>query len=151
MEEEISTTGLTDTEEILILTGRIGLWKSNSIPKTSRILSKFRHHTTRIFASIRTFYSIAYPSHRIFFSVRFKNGTTQSIVYLISLQPKPCNYHQFENLKRIEKKIEKNSINPIIGFDCKDMKYKTIHGLDPTVLFDSNQLGMGLKDLLNPL
>ena len=32
------------------------------------------------------------------------------------------NYHQLENFKRIEKKLEKSSINRIIGFDHKDMK-----------------------------
>ena len=31
-------------------------------------------------------------------------------------------YHQLENFKRIEKKLEKSSINRIIGFDHKDMK-----------------------------
>ena len=31
------------------------------------------------------------------------------------------NYRQLENLKRIERKIEKRSINPIIGFD-QDVK-----------------------------
>ena len=32
------------------------------------------------------------------------------------------NYKKFSNLKRIEKKIEKRSIKPIIGFDREDMK-----------------------------
>ena len=36
MEEEISATGPTDFEEVL--TSRICLWKSNSVPKTSRSL-----------------------------------------------------------------------------------------------------------------
>ena len=31
-----------------------------------------------------------------------------------------------DGFKRIGKKIEGNSINPIIGFDCKDMKYTII-------------------------
>ena len=44
MEEQLSTKDITD-------------------------LSKFRHHTTGIFASISIFYSIAYPSPRIFPSV----------------------------------------------------------------------------------
>ena len=41
VEEEISTTGNTDSEEILILTRQIGVWnwKSNSVPKTSRSLN----------------------------------------------------------------------------------------------------------------
>ena len=63
VEEEISTTGNTDFEEILILTRRIGLWKSNSVPKTSRRLNTFRHHAARISASISTFYSVAHPSN----------------------------------------------------------------------------------------
>ena len=62
METEISTAVPTDYEEILILTCRIGLWKSNSVPKTLWILNKFRHHTARIFISISNFYSIVYPS-----------------------------------------------------------------------------------------
>ena len=32
------------------------------------------------------------------------------------------NYEEFSNLKRIEKKIEKISINPIIDFDLENMK-----------------------------
>ena len=32
------------------------------------------------------------------------------------------NYHQLENFKKIDKKIEKNSSNPIIRFDHKDIK-----------------------------
>ena len=32
------------------------------------------------------------------------------------------NYEEFSNLKRIEKKIEKSSVKPMIGFDRKDMK-----------------------------
>ena len=63
VEEEISTTGPTDFEEILILTQLIGPWKTNSIPKTLPIFSKFRHHTTWNFDSISIFYSVAYPSH----------------------------------------------------------------------------------------
>ena len=30
--------------------------------------------------------------------------------------------YQLENFKRIGKKIGKNSVSPIIGFDCKDTK-----------------------------
>ena len=37
---------------------------------------------------------------------------------LLNILAIKTNYHQIENFKRIEKKIEKNSINPIIGFDC---------------------------------
>ena len=40
MEEEISTTGPTDFEEILILTRRISLRKSNSVLKTLRSLEQ---------------------------------------------------------------------------------------------------------------
>ena len=58
MEEEISTTGPTDFEEILILTRQIG----NSVPKTSLSLNTFRHHTVRISASISIFYSVVHPS-----------------------------------------------------------------------------------------
>ena len=61
MEEEIRTTGPTDFEEILILLRRIGLWKSNSVPKTSRSLNTFRHHAARISASISIFDSVAHP------------------------------------------------------------------------------------------
>ena len=32
------------------------------------------------------------------------------------------NYCQSEDFKRIEKKMKKDSINPTIGFDFKDMK-----------------------------
>ena len=63
VEEEISTTGNKDFEEILILTRRIGLWKSNSVPKTSRSLNTFRHHAAQISASISIFYSVAHPSN----------------------------------------------------------------------------------------
>ena len=38
MEEVISTTDPTDLDEILILTNRIGLWKSKSLQKASQIL-----------------------------------------------------------------------------------------------------------------
>ena len=31
-------------------------------------------------------------------------------------------YEEFSNVERIEKKIETNSIKPIIGFDREDMK-----------------------------
>ena len=31
-------------------------------------------------------------------------------------------YEEFSNLKRIQKKIEKSSIKPIIGFDREDIK-----------------------------
>ena len=55
MEEEVSTTGPTDFEEILILTRRISLWKSNSVPKTSRSLNTVEHHASRIYASISVF------------------------------------------------------------------------------------------------
>ena len=58
MKEEISTTGPTDFEEILILTRQIG----NSVPKTSRSLNTFRHHAARISASISFFYSVVHPS-----------------------------------------------------------------------------------------
>ena len=58
MEEEISTTGPTDFEEILILTRQTG----NSVPKTSRSLNTFRHHTARISASISSFYSVVHSS-----------------------------------------------------------------------------------------
>ena len=51
MEEEISTTGPTEFEEILILTRQIGLWKSNSVLKTSMSLNTFRHHAAQISAS----------------------------------------------------------------------------------------------------
>ena len=61
VEEKISTTGNGDFEEILILTHRIGLWKSNSEPKTSRSLNTFRHHAAWISAFISIFYSIAHP------------------------------------------------------------------------------------------
>ena len=56
MQEGISATGSMDFEEILILTPQIGLWKSNSVPKTSWTLNKFEHHTTWIFASISIFW-----------------------------------------------------------------------------------------------
>ena len=59
--EEISTAVPKDFEEILILTHQIGLWKSHSIPNSSQILNNFRQYIARIFASISTFYSIAYP------------------------------------------------------------------------------------------
>ena len=62
MEEEISTTGPTDFEEILILPRQIGLWKSSSVLKTSRSLNTFRHHAARISASISIFYSVVHPS-----------------------------------------------------------------------------------------
>ena len=55
MGEGATTRGSTDFEATLILTRRIGLWKSNSTPKTLRILNKFRQHTTQIFASIFIF------------------------------------------------------------------------------------------------
>ena len=64
VEEEISTTDNADLEEILpVLTRRIGLWKNNSVPKTSRSLNAFRHHAARISASISIFYSVAHPSN----------------------------------------------------------------------------------------
>ena len=40
---------------------------------------------------------------------------------------------QVRDFKGIEKKIDKNSINPIVGFDCKDMKYTII--IDRSVMF----------------
>ena len=58
MEEEISATGPTDFEEILILTRQI----DNSVPTTSRSLNTFRHDAARISASISTFYSVVHPS-----------------------------------------------------------------------------------------
>ena len=42
-----------------------------------------------------------------------------SIFHILAIK---TDYHQLENFKRIEKKIENKSINPIIGFDCKNMK-----------------------------
>ena len=42
------------------------------------------------------------------------------IVYFISSSPKPIMRNS--NLNRIEKKIEKSSIRPIIAFDQEDMK-----------------------------
>ena len=68
VEEGIRTTGNTYFEEILILTHQIGLWnwKSNSVPKTLRSLNTFRHHATRISASISIFYSVAHPSNSSF-------------------------------------------------------------------------------------
>ena len=67
MEKEISTDPI-DFEESLILTHRIGLWNSNSIPKTSQILNKCRkHHTAWIFCFHIHFYSIVclsdFPFH----------------------------------------------------------------------------------------
>ena len=44
MEEGVSTRGPTNFEETFIFTCQIGLWKSNSIPKTSQILNKFRQN-----------------------------------------------------------------------------------------------------------
>ena len=76
VEEEISTTGNTDFEEILILTGRIGLWKSNSVLKTSRSLNTLRHHAARISTSIFIFYSVAHPSNFLF----SMGGTVQCIL-----------------------------------------------------------------------
>ena len=58
MEEEISTTGPTDFDEILLLTRQIG----NSVPKTSRSLNTLRHHATRISAFISIFYSVVHLS-----------------------------------------------------------------------------------------
>ena len=55
MEEDISPTGHTDFEGILILACQIELRKSNSIPKTSLILNNYRHHTPWIFASVHFF------------------------------------------------------------------------------------------------
>ena len=57
MEEEISTTGPTDFEEILIVTRQIG----NSVPKTSESLNTFRHYAPRISAFICIFYSVVHP------------------------------------------------------------------------------------------
>ena len=70
MEEEISTTGSTDFEEILILIRQIGLWKSNSVPKIDLKEFTFRHHATRISASISIFYSVAHPSDFPFSTVQ---------------------------------------------------------------------------------
>ena len=77
IEERISARGPMDFEETLILTHRIGMWKSNSIPKTSQILNKFRQHTTQIFVPYPFFDWLLTPW--IFSSVwgvRLKNGTT---------------------------------------------------------------------------
>ena len=62
MEEEISTTGPTDFEEILILSRQIG----NSVPKTSRSLNTFRHQAARISAYKSIFYSVVHPSDFLF-------------------------------------------------------------------------------------
>ena len=43
-------------------------------------------------------------------------------VYLFHILAIRTNNHQLENLKRIQKKIEKSTINQITGFHCKDMK-----------------------------
>ena len=77
MEEEVSTRGPMDFEEILIVTRQIGLWKSNSVPNTSRSLNTIRHHTTRISASISIFYSVVRSLLR--FSLRY-GGTVQCIL-----------------------------------------------------------------------
>ena len=77
MEEEINTTGPTDFEEMLILTRQIGLWKSNSVPKTSRSLNTFRHHGPRISASVSIFYSVVHSP--LGFSLRY-GGTVQCIL-----------------------------------------------------------------------
>ena len=66
MEEGGSTRGPTDFEETLILTLRIGLWKSKSLSKTSRIINKCSQHTTRIFTSISIFCLIVHPSNFLF-------------------------------------------------------------------------------------
>ena len=39
--------------------------------------------------------------------------------YILSVK---TNYEKFSSLKRIEKKIEKNSVKPKIGFDLEGMK-----------------------------
>ena len=84
MEKEISTTGPTDFEEILVLTRQIGLcqWKSNSVPKTSRSLNTFRHHAARISASISIFYSVVHPSD-FPFSTRVRFNANISILICI--------------------------------------------------------------------
>ena len=58
MGEEISTTCPTDFEESLILTRRISLWKSNSVPKTSRSLNTVRHHALSDLCLHIPFYAI---------------------------------------------------------------------------------------------
>ena len=58
--------------------------------------------------------------------------TSYSLFHILATKP---NYHQLEHLNRIEKKTVKSSINPMTGFDCKDMKYTT----DPVVF---GQLGL---------
>ena len=70
MEEETSTTGLMNFEEIFILTHRIDLWKSKSVREVSRILNKFRHHTARIFASIYICLLNCFNTPQIFSCVR---------------------------------------------------------------------------------
>ena len=45
--------------------------------------------------------------------------SSYSLFHILEIK---TNYYQLENLKRIEKKIAKNLMNPITGFDCKDMK-----------------------------
>ena len=42
-----------------------------------------------------------------------------SLFHILSVK---TSYEEFSNLKRIEKKIEKNSIKSMIGFDREDMK-----------------------------
>ena len=49
----------------------------------------------------------------------FDLDNSYSIFHILAIK---TNYHQQENFQRIEDKIEKNPIYPIIGFDCKDMK-----------------------------
>ena len=98
MEEEISTTGNTDFEEILILTHLIGLWKSNSVPKTSRSLNTFRYNASRISASISIFYLVAHPSNFPFGMGGGGGGTVQCILVhmfgarLNDLPKRPCDH-----------------------------------------------------------
>ena len=49
-------------------------------------------------------------------------GTLQFICSLFHVLSVKTNSEEFLNLKRAEKKIEKSSIKPIIGFDQEDMK-----------------------------
>ena len=49
--------------------------------------------------------------------VALQNGDIFSNFLLLEMQVNT----KSENVKRFEKKIEKNSINLIIGFDCKDL------------------------------
>ena len=55
-----------------------------------------------------------------------KNFNINSCLYSLFHNPMTkTNYEQLENFKRIEKRIKKNSVNPMTAFDQKYMK-KTI-------------------------